>query len=79
MPDPRFDDGAAERRFHDLRASGRYDLLLEFDSFVAIEARCGELHEKLAEFPQDHRLQALYSAYAAAWELCRDLVSESEN
>lgn len=78
VPDRSRRCAAAETVFQRLRASGRYDMLLEFASFVAIEARCGELHEKLAEFPQDHRLQALYDGYAALWELCRGLVLESE-
>lgn len=75
MTDPRYDDGAAERRFQELRACGRYDILLEFGSFVDLEARCGELHAKLAEFPGDLRLLALYDGYGAAWELCRGLAT----
>lgn len=71
--DPRFDDAAAERRFQRLRAAGEHDLLLEVDSFVTLEARCGELHAKLLDFPHDARLLALYDGYAAAWEMCRGL------
>ena len=73
FPDPRFDDGVAERRFQRLRSADGHDLLLEFDSFVALEARCGELHGRLIDFPHDARLLALYEGYAAAWLLCRGL------
>ena len=71
--DPRFDDEAAEANFQRLRSDGAHDLLLEFDSFVTLEARCGELHAKLLDFPHDARLLALYDGYAAAWEMCRGL------
>ena len=72
-PDLRFDDGVAERRFQQLRLADGHDLLLEFDSFVALETRCGELHAKLVETPHDLALQALYDGYAAVWLLCRGL------
>ena len=71
--DPRFDDTAAEQRFQHLQADGAHTLLLEFESFVALEARCGELHGRLLDFPDDERLLALYDGYAAAWLLCRGL------
>lgn len=72
--DPRLDDAAAEERFRRLRASGRYDLLLECADFAALETRCGELHAKLLDDPQDRRLLALYDGFSAAWEMCRGLV-----
>jgi hypothetical protein len=71
------DDAAAEAEFQRLRASGRYDLLLEIPSFEALEARCGELHGKLLDHPQDRQLMALYDGMGAAWELCRGLVGET--
>lgn len=74
--DPRFDDATAEARFQRLRASGRYDMLLEIATFAALEARCGELHGRLLDDPHDWRTMRLYEGYSAAWELCRDLVSE---
>lgn len=70
------DDATAEAEFQRLRASGRYDLLLEISSFEALERRCGELHGRLRDEPLDHRLQALYGAYGCTWELCRGLVSD---
>lgn len=68
------DDAAAEATFQALRASGRYDMLLEISSFVALEARCGELHAHLLDDPTDCRLEALYGGYCALWELCRGLI-----
>ena len=73
LPDSRFDDVLVERSFLRLRAAGQHDLMLEFDSFLALETRCGELHAKLVETPHDLALQALYDGYAAAWLLCRGL------
>lgn len=73
LPDSRFDDVLVERSFQRLRAAGQHDLMMEFDSFVALETRCGELHAKLVETPHDLALQALYDGYAAAWLLCRGL------
>lgn len=70
------DDTAAEVTFQRLRASGRYDLLLEIASFEALEARCGELHAHLLDDPTDRRLEALYGGYSHLWELCRGLVSD---
>ncbi len=76
QPDPRHDDAQAEARFQALRASGRYDLLAEIADFASLEARCGELHAKLLDDPQDWRTMRLYEGYSAAWELCRGLVSD---
>lgn len=78
MEDPRFDDDAAERRFQRLRVCGRHDELLEFASLAELEARCGELYERLGECVGDRRLLMLYDGYAAAWELCRGLVGAEE-
>lgn len=68
------DDTAAEVTFQALRASGRYDLLLEIADFASLEARCGELHAKLLDEPTDRRLEALYGVYSDLWELCRGLI-----
>lgn len=73
LTDPRFDDVAAERRFRRLRNSGQQNVLQEFGSFWSLEAHCGELHSQLVQQPQDAHLASLYSRYAAAWELCREL------
>lgn len=62
--------------FQRLRASGRYDLLLEIADFESLEARCGELHGRLLDDPHDWRTMRLYEGCAAAWELCRALVSD---
>jgi len=70
------DDATAEAVFRDLRATGRYDLLLEIATFEALEARCGELHAKLLDDPQDRRLEALYGVYCDLWELCRGLTTD---
>ena len=70
------DDATAETRFQSLRASGRYDLLLEIASFVALETRCGELHGRLLDNPHDRRLMALYGAHGSLWELCRGLTTD---
>ena len=70
------DDAAAEATFQRLRASGRYDLLLEIASFVQLEARCGELHAKLLDDPTDRLLEALYGVYCDLWELCRGLTTD---
>lgn len=75
LPDPRFDDVLAERRFQRLVASGRQQLVLEVGSFVALETRCGELHAQLIDFPRDSELLALYDGYAAVWESCRGLTA----
>lgn len=68
------DDTAAEAEFQRLRATGRYDMLLEIAGFEALEARCGELHAKLLDDPTDRRLEALYGVYCDLWELCRGLI-----
>jgi hypothetical protein len=70
------DDATAETRFQRLRASGRYDLLAEIATFEALEARCGELHGRLLDDPHAWRTMRLYEGFAAAWELCRGLVSD---
>lgn len=62
--------------FQRLRASGRYDLLLEIADFEALEARCGELHCRLLDDPRDWRIMRLYNAYGHLWELCRGLTTD---
>ena len=71
--DARFDDGAAERCFQRLRSAGAHEMLLEVDSFLALETRCGDLHGQLLDSPRDEQLLGLYDGFAAAWELCRGL------
>ena len=70
------DDTAAEAEFQRLRASGRYDMLLEIATFEALETRCGELHAKLLDEPTDRQLEALYGGYCDLWELCRGLTTD---
>lgn len=69
-------DAQAEATFQRLRASGRYDHLLEIADFASLEARCGELHGRLLDDPHDWRTMRLYEGFSTVWELCCGLVSD---